>query len=256
MEANNAEQLLDALVMAAIAKGRSPESVTIDTVRIWLRLLPDVPISHVERAIEIWSRDAEQRHPPTPADVLALVRRQSGSHWPAADEAWAIALRASDEGATVVWFDELAEAWGVAKTVLDAGDEIGARMAFRESYKRLLAAAQAANRKPRAWVSLGHDLDRREPAITHAVQIGLLTQGQARRYLPRDEISDEGAAIAGLITGNVVAHPTRDSAFREHFEALRAAIKPRSAKAEDPEAEAEAQRRRAAAAAWLKGQQA
>jgi hypothetical protein len=235
--------------MGAIAKGRSPEMVTAEMVQVWLRLLPEVPIKHVERAVELWSRDPEQRHPPTPGDVLGLIRAKTQGPWMGADEAWAVALTAADEGATVIWFDQMAEAWSAAQPVLEVGDEVGARMAFRDAYRRLVAVAQERGDKPKAWVSLGHDPDRREPALRKAVGAGLLTEAQALRHLP-PPMTEGGAAIAGLLTGNVVAHPSLTS----HLAALKAAIKPRSAKKQEVD-EAEIQRRRNAARAMMEGAQ-
>ena len=54
---------------------------------------------------------------------------------PAANEAWAAALEALDEAKTVVWTDEMAQAWGVARPIAAAGDLVGARMAFIGAYE-------------------------------------------------------------------------------------------------------------------------
>ena len=64
----------------------------------------------------------------TVADVVDRMASVGGH--PSANEAWALVLAAADESETVVWTEQVAEAAGIAQPVLDAGDEVGARMAF------------------------------------------------------------------------------------------------------------------------------
>ncbi len=47
-----------------------------------------------------------------------------------------------DESTSVVWTDEMCQAWGVAAPLLEDGDKVGARMAFKESYARLIEEAR------------------------------------------------------------------------------------------------------------------
>ena len=100
------------------------------------------------------------------------------------NEAWALALRSLDEQETVVWTPEIARALCVAKPVLSGGDQIGARMAFLAAYERELAAAKAEARQPEWMVSLGHDPQRREIALTAAVNAGKLPAPKVERLLP------------------------------------------------------------------------
>lgn len=60
---------------------------------------------------------------------------------------------------------------------------------------------------PRYKVSVGNDPAQRHEAVAGAVRDGLLTADQAQHYLPAPEITAEGAAIAGLLTGKVVEMP-------------------------------------------------
>ncbi|BCB06770.1 hypothetical protein HHSLTHF2_06600 [Vreelandella venusta] len=100
------------------------------------------------------------------------------------NEAWALALHSTDEQETVVWTPEIARAFAAAKPVLDGRDKVGARMAFLAAYERELATAKAEARPPEWMVSLGHDPQRREIALTAAVSAGKLPAPKVGRLLP------------------------------------------------------------------------
>ena len=103
---------------------------------------------------------------------------------PGAEEAWAMCSNADDESETVVWSDEMSQAYSVAGPLMQAGDHIGARMAFKEAYLRLVDGARR-ERKPIAWsVSLGHDVNKRHAALVTAETRGLLPNGEALRLAP------------------------------------------------------------------------
>ena len=71
--------------------------------------------------------------------VSAVIDRIScaGGHQ-TANEAWGVVMASADESDTVIWTDQIAEAAGIARPILDAGDEVGARMAFRDAYERIV----------------------------------------------------------------------------------------------------------------------
>lgn len=110
------------------------------------------------------------------------------------NEAWALALRSTDEQETVIWTPEIARAFGMAQPVLAGGDKVGARMAFLAAYERELAAAKAAARQPEWLASLGHDPQRREVVINDAVAAGQLPAPKVRNLLPPPvpELTDAG----------------------------------------------------------------
>ena len=105
---------------------------------------------------------------------------------PGANEAWATALSANDERNTVVWTEEMAQAWEVARPVVQGGDEIGGRMAFKDAYERLVRAARDERRTPVVTVSVGWDAGMRAAAVEKAVKIGYMPGEQAVRlgYMP------------------------------------------------------------------------
>jgi hypothetical protein len=115
------------------------------------------------------------RFTPKPADLIEQIEASASNDGrPGAEEAWAIALTSRDEADTVVWTAECAEAFGLCQPVLSMGDEVGARMAFKEAYTRIVAQARA-ERRPAQWLtSAGWDVGRRTAAISKAVRAGLL----------------------------------------------------------------------------------
>ncbi|MDC3739646.1 hypothetical protein KDL21_01245 [Pseudomonas syringae pv. syringae] len=153
------------------------------------------------------------------ADILQRVQSSDGR--PGKDEAWAIAMTTNDEFETVVLTDEIQLALAAAKPVLDAGDKIGARMAFMSAYERLVTQSRIDQKGVNWHVSVGFDANRRVEAITKAVQMQRIPQERGQLYMADLNvvpISQDGQAIAGLLTGQV-AKPSPD--VREKLQAVR-----------------------------------
>lgn len=164
---------------------------------------------------------AKSSHAPTPADIRAIVEASVPGGRPGPEEAWSIALGAMDESVTVVWTEEMASAWGVAQPLMQSGDEVGARMAFRETYNREVDESKRRGEPPKWIPSLGHDADSRRSALEHAVERGRLSHSSVEHLLP-SPLTKDGEAIAGLLTGKAV-EPSSES-VRKHLSELRQAI--------------------------------
>ena len=124
--------------------------------------------------------------------VEAIISRLDDGR-PGAEEAWA--MMPKSESASVVWTDEMAEAFGVASALLDEGDAIAARMAFREVYQRLVSEARVT-RKPTVWrPSLGWDFAGRETALRAAVEKRRITADRAQALLPAGRFSEDSKAL-------------------------------------------------------------
>jgi hypothetical protein len=153
------------------------------------------PLGLVEKAIQAHLVDPEAgkyRTMVQPAHIVAQIEgAMARDGRPEADEAWAIALRAQDEASTVVWTEEIAEALTAARPVLNAGDEVGARVAFRAAYNRMVTNAREQRRPARWSASLGHDPAQREQALQDAVQRNLLPAPQVAALLPPPVADDE-----------------------------------------------------------------
>lgn len=153
----------------------------VESLTLWLTILEPYSIEQVRAALSQHMR--ESKFPPVPADVVTRLPKESDGR-PDANEAWAIALRSRDERDTVVWTQECAEAFSIASAVLDEGDEVGARMAFKAAYERLIEAARAVGTKAVWLKSLGHDPDLREQVLTDAVRAGRLQIAEVRAVVP------------------------------------------------------------------------
>jgi hypothetical protein len=118
-----------------------------------------------------------------------IVRIADGR--PDTEEAWNMLPR--DEMASTVWTEEMAQAWGLASQLLEAGDVVAARRAFSEAYAKAVQQARV-RRDPVRWMpSLGSDVKGREAVVLDAVRKGRLTATQANALLPPDDLSAPAA---------------------------------------------------------------
>lgn len=131
----------------------------------------------------------ELQGPLKTADII--VRIEDGR--PDADEAWSMMPRT--ESSSVVWTDEMAQAWGVAAPLLQAGDVGAAHAAFRESYTKAVLRARM-QRKAAHWTpSLGSDVAGRERVLLDAVKKKRLSAEHAERLLPDQEIAAQAREL-------------------------------------------------------------
>jgi hypothetical protein len=152
-------------------------------VNIWFALLMPFQPATIKKAFDTYRMERPD-FAPVPNGIVARCKLLDGR--PDDNEAWAISIASQDERETIVWSDEMAEAFSVARPLLQTGDEIGARMAFKDAYKRLVDDARAANR-PVVWsVSAGWDVSRRQIAVEKAVVAGLLAGPQSHLALPNE----------------------------------------------------------------------
>lgn len=164
---------------------------------MWAKLLAPFAFEDVDRAL--CAHVQASKFAPTPADIIATIQATDGR--PTAEEAWAMCPRG--EGETVVWTEETSQASGAVHKLLAAGDQVAARMAFKDVYERAVRSARAS-RLPVRWVpSLGHDPDGREGPLLAAVQSGRIGAQAARAFLLASKGS--GGQIAAIFDGMVQA---------------------------------------------------
>lgn len=152
-------------------------------INIYWSTLGQYPIQSLKAAANAWVR--KSGFMPKPADLIKILGG-SNRHL-SADEAWALAIMASDEANTIVWTKEMAQAWGLAQVVYNNGDHIGARRTFIERYERLVDESTLFNKPIEIFVSLGFDKSKRIEAINNAVFSGLLAYDKAAHYLPKPD---------------------------------------------------------------------
>jgi hypothetical protein len=120
--------------------------------------------------------------------TLAEIISRIDDGRPGAEEAWAVLP--FDEATSVVWTEEMSAAFWIAQPLIDQGEKVAARMAFKETYQRLVAEARE-QRTPARWsVSLGHDKAGRQPILAAAVEKGRISTDHARKLIPNFESVD------------------------------------------------------------------
>jgi hypothetical protein len=127
----------------------------------------------------------------TIADVVSRI--DDGR--PGVEEAWA--MMPFDESQTVVWTEDMAKAFGIALPLLMEGDKVAARMAFKESYAKLVTEARDAGIRVTWTPSLGHDKNGREAVLSEAVAKGRLTYEAAQEFIPQLTAPEKILAMIG-----------------------------------------------------------
>ena len=167
---------------------------------MFFRAMKDHSIQTVAHAFEAHIKDPIRgKFPPSPSDLIAQIDGfVADDGRPGPEEAWALTIRAFDESETVVWTDEMAKAMEIAQPIMQMGDEVGARMAFKESYTRQVDDARKSRVAPKWSVSLGHDSRKRHASIVKAETLGLVAPGSALLLAPPD--ADSGSLSLLLLT--------------------------------------------------------
>lgn len=187
-----------ALAVCATAEAMG-QSLSSDAAELIADDLADYPATVVSAALKSCRRGGGKL---TTDSILQRVQAADGR--PGKDEAWSIALASSDEFDTVVMTEEIQLALSAARPVLNAGDKVGARMAFISAYERLVVKART-EAKPIQWrVSVGFDPNRRIEAVNAAVQMQRISQERGCLLLAdltHEPITEDGRAVARLLTG-------------------------------------------------------
>ncbi|MBK3465848.1 hypothetical protein [Pseudomonas sp. MF6776] len=178
------------------------QTISATAAKLMAEDLSVYPPADIRKALQACRRELTGKL--TLAAVLQRIDAEDGR--PGKDEAWAIAMTTNDEFETVVLTDEIQLALAAAKPVLDAGDKVGARMAFISAYERLVGQAREDKKHVNWHVSVGFDANRRTQAITKAVQMQRIPQERAQQYLTDLSIApvtEDGRAVVALLTGEV-----------------------------------------------------
>jgi hypothetical protein len=167
----NTDELARAVVVTGEVIGHEVTSAAATAIALALR---DYAPDQVESALRKCQRELTGK-----LTLAAILDRMENGHV-GADEAWALCPRSEAE--TVVWTDEIAEAFESARSLI-MSDIIAARMAFRDAYGRAVSAARS-ERRPANWlVSLGHDRGGRIAPLRRAVALGRLAAEDALRQV-------------------------------------------------------------------------
>jgi hypothetical protein len=128
---------------------------------------------------------------------------------PGPEEAWARMPKGERmEEESVVWCEEEQSAYAACRRLLLEGDQIGARMAFKERYQKELAEARS-QRRPVQWtMSVGHDMLHRLATLAAAVQEKRISLETALNFVAGERQNDFAQMLPpeeakGLLTGKV-----------------------------------------------------
>lgn len=197
-----------------------------EAVSIYWAGLADLPIAAVKASLNAHVRDVQAgQYMPKIADIRRGIESAAALEdgHPGPEEAWAIALPARSEAATVVWTPEIASAfYEAAMPLLEAGDKIAARKAFLERYEGDLRDARQQG-APASWTaSLGTSAEMRDKAIESAVRQNRLRHDHAAKLLPYREQIDPAAVLA--IESGIVERATDSEVAKTNIIALRALL--------------------------------
>ena len=171
------EELLQALAVTAEICDR-PMSKAAATV-----MCADLAPFPVEQVLGALTRCRKEL---TGKLTLQAILTRLADGRPTADEAWAMLPK--DEDSSAVLTQETLSASMPAMQIYRHRDQIGARLAFKEAYNRLVQEARDAG-KPVKWIpSLGCDGGGRASVIVEAVELGRLPVSQAEAILGPQEL--------------------------------------------------------------------
>ena len=123
---------------------------------------------------------------------IAEIKERIDDGRPSPNEAWSKIIQ--DEKASFCWTEEMAEAYASASPLLHEADAVAARMAFLETYKKLILKARS-NNIPVKWnLSLGYNRELREDAVIEAIKLKAISYEQGQSFLPMG-ISEDGKKL-------------------------------------------------------------
>jgi hypothetical protein len=181
---------------------------TDDRIAMWMKALACFPRGAVSRSTE--SHIKSSRFKPQLADIVAGCAAQSDANWLGADEAWA--LMPHSESDSCLMTDEIAQAMATAAPLIDSGDRIAARMAFKDAYMRLTSQAKIEGRQPRYFASFGTDAAGRVSMLANAVNAGRLSLDCATAALP--EYAPDLVRMLGVKNHPLLAGPSKEGKER------------------------------------------
>lgn len=215
MESNDKKLFLQMLTKAMGAYGKPLPDAGI--IGAWMDVLAPYPLSVIEMAFAAYC-DENGEFAPVPAGIAKRCKMMDGR--PGPEEAWA--MLPGDESQSASWTEEMAQAWGVALPLIQDGDRIAARMAFKESYAKLVTEARDQKRPIKWSMSFGDDKNSRQTALADAVRLKRMPLDSAIALLPPD-------AAEGLIRMlDIKSHPLLappTSKGREHLKLLMSSMR-------------------------------
>lgn len=201
-------------LMCATVEIYGQPKLSKDAIRIWWAALQQLDIAEVRQALDEHIR--KSKFTPRPADILDILDKIHPDGRPGAEEAWAMIPRTEEESAVMT--EEMVAALRAAQPLLNEGDQIAARVAFKQSYERLVDTAKRLG-APVVWFpSLGTDKEGLDRVLSEAVRLGRLKAEHAIALLPPEK-AEPMLMAAGMNNLALEYKPSPD--FRERIQALK-----------------------------------
>lgn len=188
-----------------------------DRILLWMNALSNFPKGSVEKSVSNYIRT--NKFKPQLSDIVQGCTAQVPNAWISADEAWALMPKSENESCMMT--NETAEAMAAASPLLDVGDKVAARMAFRGAYERLVERAKLEGRKPVFFPSFGDDKDLRASMLGKAVKAGQYSLDAALQIAP--DRAHEIIQIAGVHNHPMLEAPSKEG--RAKIDALLIGLK-------------------------------
>lgn len=203
--------ITDQVAALGVAMGDEPST---ERLLVYADDLRDIPQERLAKAFQRARKEYEYSKLPP----IAFIRRMAGADAmndgrPGPEEAWARMPKGEHaEEDSIVWCEEERAAYNACRNLLRSGDQIGARMAFKERYEKELAEARSQQR-PVQWImSAGFNIEQRLSTLAAAVQEKRMTLESALSFVPGERQNDfarmlPAAQGKGLLTGEVSKLP-------------------------------------------------
>ena len=176
---------------------------TPDRVDVWCEELRDLDFDATQRACREWARSNSK--PPTIADIRNAVLPDTGH--PGPEEAWALVPKTEEVSAVVT--QQILSAMGVAIPMYVDGDKVGARMAFKEAYGKLLATVKG----PPEW-TLTRGTDKSLGFARESLTLGKMAEAERLQLegsaVPQIEMTD-AEREANLERAHALVQQSQDS---------------------------------------------
>ena len=195
---DNSESLEFAAIVADLYKRHRRDEPSEILLKDWADDFADWSLHDFKHALKLHRK--KSRFMPEPFDLFQI--RDTAKGVLTAEEAWSMALSTRDESQTVVVSEEILEALGVAREILDAGSPSLAAKAFKAAYERIMLDRSPGRQK---WiVSLGHDIEGRDDVVRDAVKNKLISPQQGAKL-----ITQSTPDVMGLLENKIPASDQR-----------------------------------------------
>lgn len=230
MTDNDLDEFFELLDATFDLMGKTPAAKVVSPTAkaLFFRALEQYPIEQVRAGFEAHIR--EGTFTPVPNDIAQQIERRMPVQWIAADEAWARIPKPATPRKFKDWQGKTAidyrsaewppcilnqvtvQALAVAAPMLEAGDEIAARMAFRSCYDRLVEQERLHRRAPANFISPGGSHEERQALAAEGVRLGLLPMSHApkvdeTRALPSPQAQSQLRQIKLMIAARPMPKP-------------------------------------------------